>query len=86
MYRFLVVAIFVAIAGLELTFPTTETAARVRAMLPDVQMASMLTPQTAAVAREAKTEPEPADLWQLRRVNDASADELLHIKHFHSGF
>lgn len=86
MYRFLVVAIFLAFAGLELTFPTTETATRVRAMLPDVQLATILTPQTAAVARETESERDSAEQWQLRRVNDESAENLLHIKHFHSGF
>lgn len=85
MYRFLVIAIVVAVAGLELTFPTTETSTRVRAMLPDVQLASVLTPQTAN-ARETEIKHEPTDLWDLQRVNNEPPTERSRRTRFHSGF
>ena len=84
MYRFLVVAIFLAVAGLELTYPTTEMTSRVRGMLPEIQMTSVLTPQVA-VASEATDERDPAALWDMRRVNHAPPPSPPHRKRFHSG-
>ncbi len=46
MYRLLVVVILLAIAGLEITFPTTETSAKVNEMLPGVELAPIRASQS----------------------------------------